>query len=154
MARVWDQGLQAATGAGGDGREGIWRRAALLLALLGLAACAPAPRPQLAPRSVAMMDLVPGLPAQPPRANTPGELVGLSGAEVAGLLGTPSLTRHDDPAEVWQYADGGCVLLVFLYGAAGGAGRVSHAETRGTSASAQCFSRLRGRAPKAVPKPG
>ena len=149
MARGMTQGLQAGT------VSGLWPaglRAALVVALLALAACAPAPRPPVASRAPALMDLVPPAPKGLPRANTPGELVGLSGAEVAGLLGAPSLTRHDDPAEVWQYADGGCVLLVVLYGQAGGAGRVSHAETRG--AGAQCFSRLRGRAPRAVPSPG
>ena len=151
MARGMTQGLQAGT------YSGLWPaglRAALVVALLALAACAPAPRPPVASRAPALADLVPTAPKRLPRANTPGELVGLSGVEVAGLLGAPSLTRHDDPAEVWQYADGGCVLLVFLYGAAGGSGRVSHAETRGTGASAQCFNRLRGRAPKAAPSPG
>lgn len=159
MARVWDQGLQAGTGASRDERAVPWLRTALVVAVLALAACAPAPRAQLTYRAPAMMDLAAtgpatSQPAQPSRANTPGELVGLSGVQVAGLLGTPSLTRHDDPAEVWQYADGGCVLLVFLYGPTGSAGRVSHAETRGAGASAQCFNRLRGRAPQAVPSPG
>jgi len=148
MARGVTQGLQAGT------LSGLWLagwRAAPVLALLALAACAQAPRPLVASRTAALMDLAPAAARLPPRANTPGELVGLSGAEVAGLLGAPSLTRHDDPAEVWQYADGGCVLLVFLYGPAG---KVSHAETRGVGAGAQCFSRLRGRAPQAVPSPG
>jgi len=151
MARGVTQGLQAGT------VSSVWPaglRAALVVALLALAACAPAPLPPVASRAPAVMDLVPSAPKGPARANTPGELVGLSGVEVAGLLGAPSLTRHDDPAEVWQYADGGCVLLVFLYGQAGGAGRVSHAETRGAGAGPQCFSRLRGRAPRAVPSPG
>ena len=151
MALGWDQGLQAERHKV-QGRGFL--RVGLVLALLVLAACAPAPRPQLAQRLPVVTNLAPGLPAQPPRANTPGELVGLSSVEVAGLLGTPSLTRHDDPAEVWQYADGGCVLLVFLYGQGGANPRVSHAETRGAGAGTQCFSRLRGRAPRAVPSPG
>ena len=119
MALGWDQGLQAERHKV-QGRGFL--RVGLVLALLVLAACAPAPRPQLAQRLPVVTNLAPGLPAQPPRANTPGELVGLSSVEVAGLLGTPSLTRHDDPAEVWQYADGGCVLLVAYARTGAGAG--------------------------------
>jgi hypothetical protein len=120
-------------------------RPLLLGAFMALAACAGTPS---------------GHSAGPARASSPApdlplggsaslasadQIVGLSSSEVSGLFGTPSLARHEAPAEIWQYAEGSCVLLVFLYQNAPGDVRVRHAETRTAGAPAQCLSRLQGR---------
>lgn len=42
-------------------------------------------------------------------------LLGLSSDEVSLLLGQPRYERREAPARIWQYADGRCVLDIFLY---------------------------------------
>ncbi len=48
-------------------------------------------------------------------------LLGLSPTEVSHLLGSPSFTRSEAPAQIWQYATHECVLMLFFYGSAPGA---------------------------------
>ncbi len=73
-------------------------------------------------------------PAKAPRSEGKGgystnDLVGLDVPAIERLLGKPDLSRKEPFAEVWQYSHGGCVLFLFIYAEAGGAARVSHAET-------------------------
>lgn len=85
---------------------------------------------------------------EPRRTADPRVLVGLTGAEVADLLGRPGFVRRDAPAEIWQYRGGDCVLDVFLYTEPGGA-RVQHVELRARqltqSTTTACFAGLLGR---------
>ncbi len=106
----------------------------------------PAPKslPDLAMSSdVRGRDIVPG----PDRAPAPRTLLGLENHQVLALLGEPSFTRRDDPAQIWQYRDSTCVLDVFLYRPeGGGAYRVTHVEVRGHGvikvSGEDCFLRL------------
>ena len=52
---------------------------------------------------------------QAARRHHPDELIGLTPNGVRDLLGTPSLVRHDLPAQVWQYRTADCVLDLYLY---------------------------------------
>jgi len=73
-------------------------------------------------------DIVPG----PGRVPAPSTLLGLEHHQVTALLGKPSFTRRDDPAQIWQYRDDTCILDIFLYRPeGGGAYRVTHVEVRG-----------------------
>jgi hypothetical protein len=54
----------------------------------------------------------------------------LSKNEVLARLGQPNFTRHDPPAEIWQYRGASCVLDLFLYPENGGDLRVAHAVSR------------------------
>lgn len=51
-------------------------------------------------------------PASPPAA---AQLLGKTPAEVADLLGSPSFTRNELPAKIWQYAAHDCVLFLYFY---------------------------------------
>ena len=62
----------------------------------------------------------------------PGRLIGMGLDEVSGLLGSPAFERKDDPALVWQYRGGACILDIFLY-KKGAAYSVAHIEVRGLS---------------------
>ena len=80
----------------------------------------------------------------------PGRLIGMDRGGVAGLLGPPSFSRRDDPALIWQYRSGACILDVFLY-KKDEAYSVAHVEVRGLSVVEvdrnACFlGLLRGRA--------
>jgi hypothetical protein len=57
------------------------------------------------------------------------DLVGRSERDVRSTLGTPSFTRADGPAKVWQYSGSSCLLDVFLYKEGSGY-TVKHAEVR------------------------
>jgi len=46
---------------------------------------------------------------------TAGQFIGKGPDTLLGVFGEPRLIRRDTPAEIWQYARPGCVLLVFLY---------------------------------------
>lgn len=67
--------------------------------------------------------------AGPAGVPTPEDLKGLAADELAAMLGAPSLLSRDGPAQIWQYAGGGCVLHVFLYDERG-TFRVTYAELR------------------------
>jgi len=73
------------------------------------------------------------------------DLIGLSRAELARLLGAPTLLRREPPGEVWQYAGNACVLHVFLYAEPNGS-RVAHYESvqrAGRRLTARdCYARL------------
>jgi hypothetical protein len=75
------------------------------------------------------------LPAVADLAADPGRFEGLSGTDVAGLLGKPSFQRRDGDAEIWQYygPSSACVLDLFVY-PDGGQPRVAHAELRSRGA--------------------
>jgi len=82
------------------------------------------------------------------RDSDPKLLIGLTGAQIAELLGRPGFVRRDAPAEVWQYRGSDCVLDVFLY-ADGASARVQHVELRprqpARPSSPACFAGLLGR---------
>lgn len=89
------------------------RTAPVLLALFALAACnqhMQDPATAQAP-VVTQQAPVPGI-------DDTATLFGLPPADVSALFGTPSLTRRDGPAQVWQYANARCVLDLFLYASA------------------------------------
>lgn len=73
-------------------------------------------------------------------------LLGMTPPTLLVELGTPPVTRVENPAEVWQYAGNGCVLDIFLYDQGQGQ-KVVHYEAR-DSVSAQatdarpCFAEL------------
>ncbi len=108
----------------------------------------PAPGPKSLP-DLAMSPDVRGrdiVPA-PDRVPAPRTLLGLEHHQVMALLGEPSFTRRDDPAQIWQYRDSICILDVFLYRPeGGGAYRVTHVEVRGHGvikvSDEDCFLRL------------
>lgn len=56
-------------------------------------------------------------------------LTQMSDRQLTQRLGAPDFTRHDAPAEIWQYRSASCVLDVFLYPEDGGL-KVVHATTR------------------------
>lgn len=55
-----------------------------------------------------------------PNVREPARLKGLSPIQVKSVLGRPAFTRHDSPAEIWQYRGRGCTLDLFLYDEGGG----------------------------------
>ncbi len=104
-----------------------------------------------APQSAAKGPALPPLAMAPPAAMRqpanlaglgPDRLLGLSKDQLEALLGAPGFTRRDPPAEIWQYANGTCILDVFLY-AAGNAYKVTYVEARGRSvvkvAKRECY---------------
>lgn len=64
------------------------------------------PLPKLKPSRVG--------PAGPARGE-PIDIIGLSQAETAGLLGMPKAERDMAPARVWRYETADCALDVFFY---------------------------------------
>lgn len=64
----------------------------------------------------------------------PPKVLGLKPHDVQELLGMPKLVRRDDPAEVWQYRSGACVLDVFLYPEETGSQQVRYLEARTVAA--------------------
>ena len=75
------------------------------------------------------------LPATAELAADPRRFEGLTGTDVASLLGKPSFQRRDGDAEIWQYygPSSACVLDLFVY-PDGGQPRVAHAELRSRGA--------------------
>jgi len=103
-------------------------KAILALAVAGLAAAC-AGGPPLPERETGGFR---SRPASAPReAPKVSELEGRSAEEVARRLGPPQLTRHEPPAEVWQYAGEACVLDIVFYPEEGaGAPRADYLESR------------------------
>ncbi len=115
--------------------------AVVLLAALGLTACAqqdrtPAAAPGKAaaatPAKLNAAPLAVALAVSPPKVYPPpSHLSGLYREQVIGLLGTPGFERKDDPALIWQYRTKACALDLFLYRAGNGTPyRVRHFEAR------------------------
>ena len=104
--------------------------AAIVLAA-ALAACSTATPPADAP-GVSLTDIAYRLP-QPARPHFAlseiASLAQMTDRQLTQRLGTPDFTRHDEPAEIWQYRSASCVLDVFLYPEDGGL-KVVHATTR------------------------
>ncbi len=65
----------------------------------------------------------------------PETLIGYDNRALEGLLGLPSFTRQDPPAELWQYRNDVCTLDLFLYETASGGHSVEHYEFRETGKS-------------------
>ena len=59
----------------------------------------------------------------------PKELLGLDHKQVRRALGDPNRIRTEDPAQVWQYVTGDCVVDLYLYDRSGGL-RVTYVEAR------------------------
>jgi hypothetical protein len=57
-----------------------------------------------------------GLPPLPKAVSEdPERLIGLAPREVNEVLGTPNLRRKENKAELWQFAQGSCILDLHLY---------------------------------------
>ena len=78
-------------------------------------------------KSTAVAGVPDMIKAHPPKS--PERLAKLSRKELLARLGRPNFTRHDPPAEIWQYRSADCVLDVFLYPEADDL-HVAHAVTR------------------------
>ncbi len=116
-------------------------RILLLAAMTALAACATPgtttgessnPAAVVSKKTAAIPEPDSAIAPDPPK---PDELIGLVAEQVAGRIGRPHHVWHEPPAAVWQYAERGCVLHVFLYPDAGDM-RVRHVELRGGAAAA------------------
>lgn len=110
------------------------RRPVVVLSLvLLLAACAADPQSGARPNTAgAGMDKSGDLQEAslpPPDVTNPARLKGLNAGQVTALLGQPSFTRKDAPAEIWQYRVRSCTLDLFLY-EEGATHRVAHYAVR------------------------
>jgi hypothetical protein len=87
------------------------------------------------------------LPSPPP-AGEPGDLVGLSAAQLQGLLGKATFARRENGSELWRYDISQCRTFFFLYSEAGSM-RVRHVETvpqgRSAAADPSCLAALRAK---------
>ena len=118
------------------------------LALLAFAAgCAPLPTPEDG-RDAGSAGADHGYLREDGRTSVPlraESLLGLDGAELVQTLGKPNAFRREQPAEIWQYSNDGCVLDVVLY-QDGGPARVVYLEARSREADAlpveRCLARL------------
>ena len=72
------------------------------------------------------------LPMTKPSVPLPkaGTMLGKDVVAIEAQLGKPSLLREELGAQVWQYTDQVCVLLLYLYESEDMVWRVTHAETR------------------------
>jgi hypothetical protein len=83
-------------------------------------------------------------PAAKPSVDLPtvSEVMSKSTSDIEELLGAPHLLREESGAQVWQYADQSCVMLLYFYEDDSNDWRVTHAETRqknsATGSSANC----------------
>jgi hypothetical protein len=71
----------------------------------------PPPAPATADTSAA--------PADGVRVASGSSVTGMSGEDLRAAWGEPSLKRSDTGAELWQYSNASCTLLVYLYPSAG-----------------------------------
>jgi hypothetical protein len=72
-------------------------------------------------------------------------LVGLTADEVRNRLGAPDVQRRENAAQLWQYADSGCVLLVFLYGGSAAGEQVAHVDEVATPKGHNCMEQFSSR---------
>jgi hypothetical protein len=63
----------------------------------------------------------------------PQELLGLDHTAVRRALGEPNRIRSEDPAQVWQYVTGDCIVDLYLYSQSTGL-KVTYVEARSHSA--------------------
>ena len=63
-------------------------------------------------------------------------MLGKADADIESQLGRPGLKREELGAQVWQYADQSCVLLLYLYKDDKRRWRVTHAESRRKNSAA------------------
>ena len=77
-------------------------------------------------------------------------LLGLTADEVRNRFGMPDVQRRENTAELWQYADAGCVLLVFLYGSSGAGEQVAHVDEVATPRGHNCLDQLSARPAKSA----
>jgi hypothetical protein len=104
----------------------VRRAAALAVALFVLGACAMAKEEKRRPPAAAsLQERITAIP----RAFDAQQLAGMDADNVARLLGSPGLLRHDGPAQIWQYVDEACILDLFLY-SNGGRHLVEYVEAR------------------------
>ena len=106
------------------------RRSALLAAaLFVLGACSMAQEEKKgSPASATLAARITAVP----RSFDAQQLAGMDADNVARLLGSPGLLRHDGPAQIWQYVDEACILDLFLY-SNGGRHLVEYVEARPAS---------------------
>jgi len=113
-------------------RSAPLRRAALLAAaLFVLGACGVMQEEKKGPSASASASLAARITAIP-RSFDAQQLAGMDADNVARLLGSPGLLRHDGPAQIWQYVDEACILDLFLY-SNGGRHLVEYVEARPAS---------------------
>jgi hypothetical protein len=116
------------------------RSAALVGSCLLLAACA-----AQAPLHVA-------LPSAPPPGE-PGNIAGLSAAQIRVAFGEPAFARKDGRIEIWRYDGAACKGFFFFYPSDAGSLAVRHVETiprgREMAADTDCLNTLMVR--KTVP---
>jgi len=104
---------------------------ALFAGLTLLAACAErAARPGAQDQMPAAS--TPSSPRRMPKgpAPTSASMMGKSPREIESLLGAPTLLREETGAQIWQYANAHCVLLLYLYEDGADLYRVAHLEAR------------------------
>jgi len=77
-------------------------------------------------------------------------LVGMTADEVRNRLGAPDMQRRENMAQLWQYADSGCVLLVFLYGSSAAGEQVAHVDEVATPKGHNCMEQLSSRTSKSA----
>lgn len=87
------------------------------LALLGLCLLPVACGGPQATQDQTSAYIMPGVPKRAPIKAVPKEqdLTGRPPATVSALLGEPTYIRREQPAEVWQYVTGRCVLDITFY---------------------------------------
>jgi hypothetical protein len=67
-------------------------------------------------------------PAAPASAAANSSLTGMGAERLLSLWGEPALRRKDIGSEIWQFGNGKCSVLVYVYPTAQGPLTVSHAE--------------------------
>jgi len=106
--------------------------AAVIAAVSAGAADARRKKQETPPPPVQQAPAQPAKPAIPDINTRARELMDLDAESVRARYGQPRLLRKESPAQVWQYADDTCVLLVVLYEPKDGKGspRVKYAQGR------------------------
>ncbi len=102
-----------------------------LSALIALSACETVPGVQPAPKPKTTVSVDDDIYV-PSNADVLEKTSGV----IEAYFGAPSLRRQETGAEVWQYANEECVLLVFFYTQDDGTLQAQHLETRGRTPEA------------------